>query len=141
MVPSHAVTTSSSAPITAYAGALQASTRARLLDWYESACHALLVVRAGAAAVRACAAETGVCVPTIRRWAFAATRHSREDMESLASWSDSSGHGLSVWHVIELARFSRPRRERMLSEMRNGLWSVAKLRALAKDQKDGVQVS
>jgi hypothetical protein len=141
MVPSHAAMTSSSAPITAYTGTLQASMRARLLDWYECACHALLVVRGGAAAIRACAAETGLREPTLRRWAFAATRHSREDMESLASWSDEAGHGLSVWHVVELARFSRPRRERMLGEMRSGLWPVAKLRALAKDQRDREPVS
>jgi hypothetical protein len=136
MVPSHAAMTSSSAPITAYTGALQASMRARLLDWYECACHARLVVGAGAEAIRACAAETGLREPTLRRWAFAATRHTRADMESFASWSDEAGHGLSVWHVIELARLSRPRRERVLREMQAGLWPVVKLRGIVKEQKE-----
>jgi hypothetical protein len=123
------------APVAACAGAVHDSVRTRLFDWYESACRALAVVRAGPSALQACAAETGLHRHTLRRWAFAASRLDRADMESLASWRDSSGRAPSVWHIIELARLSRPHRALILHEMRVGLWPVVKLRKIEKNKK------
>jgi hypothetical protein len=123
------------APVAACADAVQDSIRTHLFDWYESACRAIAVVRAGPSAVQACAAETGLHPHTLRRWAFAAARLNRGEMELLASWRDSSGRALSVWHIIELARLPRPNRVFVLGEMQVSLWAVVKLRAMGKNRK------
>jgi hypothetical protein len=126
------------AAVAACADALHDSVRVHLLDWYEAACRALEVVRAGPAAVRACSAETGTRPHTLRRWAFAANRLSLADVESLARWRDSSGRPLSVWHLIELARLTRPRRASVLGEMEARVWPVVKLRQLGRTKSTTV---
>ncbi len=106
-----------------------------LRAWFESACRARDAVRRGPAALRACATSAGMSEQTLRRWAFAAVRFAAADIETLANWMDTQGHGLSVWHVVALARLSPRSRHEVLEAMRPLVWPLVKLRNIVRSRK------
>jgi hypothetical protein len=115
--------------------AVEDGRTARLVAWYESAQQLRGVLTGGPDALRACETATGLRASTIRRWSFAATRFAPEEFQHLAQWRDENGSAMSVWHIVELARFSRHARQQALVAMRPGLWPVVKLRCAARSKK------
>ncbi len=99
----------------------------KLNDWHVFARHLASAIHRGKT-VQRISEDTLLSPSTIRRWAFAATRLSEEDLRELEAWRDSHGNELLPLHVVELARLSRPRRQEILHEMLGRRWSVAQLR-------------
>jgi hypothetical protein len=106
-----------------------------LRAWFQLALRARDVVRQGPAALQACAASSRTSVQTLRRWAFAAERFTAAHIEELARWRDARGAALGVWHVVELARLTKPEREEVLIAMRETVWPLVKLRKVVQLRK------
>jgi hypothetical protein len=98
-----------------------------LNDWHVFASHLASAIQRGKT-VQRISEDTLLSPSTIRRWAFAASRLTEEDLRELEAWRDSHGNELLPLHAVELARLSRPRRQEILHEMRGRRWSVAQLR-------------